>query len=537
LIYYKQIILHSRGGKMNRIILNLDSSLVFRSKELAAKIVENVFEYIDSNSTKSIERTVLRFFGIDGVNEEGVPLSNIVVNQLFESGIINLGASYWISNACVALKKSPQEVAELVAKEGFKLSSVSLQPIEEIKKYAGLSAGYAVQNMEKTRNYRNGLLENLKDPDKPYNYVIVATGNIYEDVIQAQAAARQGADIIAVIRSTAQSLLDYVPYGPTTEGFGGTYATQENFRIMRKALDEVSQEQNRYIRLVNYASGLCMPEIAMMAAWEGLDFLLNDSMYGILFRDINMKRTFIDQYFSRLICAFSNITINTGEDNYLTTSDAIEKAHSVTSSQLINEAFAKKAGMEEKLMGLGHAFEINPDIKNGLLYEIAHAALARELFPNATLKYMPPTKHITGNIFKGYAMNTMYNFVSVLTGQDIQLLGMLTEAIHTPFLQDRYLALLNSKYIFNNSKDIGKEFIFSDDGFIRKRANEVLNEAVIQLEHVESIGIMKAIAEGQFAEISRPVDGGKGLAGVFEKDDNYFNPILDSLTARLGLGE
>src|SRR2546430_7034315 len=45
--------------------------------------------------------------------------------------------------------------------------------------------------------------------------------------VQAQAAARQGADVIAVIRSTAQSLLDYVPFGPTTEGFGGTYATQD----------------------------------------------------------------------------------------------------------------------------------------------------------------------------------------------------------------------------------------------------------------------------------------------------------------------
>ena len=70
---------------------------------------------------------------------------------------------------------------------------------------------------------------------KPAIYVIVATGNIYEDVVQARSAAREGADAIAVIRSTAQSLLDYVPFGATTVGFGGTFATQENFRIMRKA--------------------------------------------------------------------------------------------------------------------------------------------------------------------------------------------------------------------------------------------------------------------------------------------------------------
>ena len=106
---------------------------------------------------------------------------------------------------------------------------------------------------------RNEYIERLGEGSRPYLYVIVATGNIYEYVVQAKAAARQGADIIAVIRTTAQSLLDYVPYGPTTEGFGGTYATQENFRIMRKALDEVGEEVGRYIRLCNYSSGMCMP--------------------------------------------------------------------------------------------------------------------------------------------------------------------------------------------------------------------------------------------------------------------------------------
>ena len=86
--------------------------------------------------------------------------------------------------------------------------------------------------------------------------------------MQAKAAAKQGADIIAVIRTTGQSLLDYVPYGATTEGFGGTYATQENFRLMRAALDEVGEQEHRYIRLCNYCSGLCMPEIAAMGALE-----------------------------------------------------------------------------------------------------------------------------------------------------------------------------------------------------------------------------------------------------------------------------
>jgi beta-lysine 5,6-aminomutase alpha subunit len=173
------------------------------------------------------------------------------------------------------------------------------------------------------RAERTAMVEELGNPPAPWLYVIVATGNIYEDIVQAQAAARQGADVIAVIRSTAQSLLDYVPYGPTTEGFGGTYATQANFKLMRAALDEVSREVGRYIRLTNYCSGLCMPEIAAMGALERLDMMLNDALYGIIFRDINMKRTLIDQLFSRRINAAAGIIINTGEDNYLTTADAL----------------------------------------------------------------------------------------------------------------------------------------------------------------------------------------------------------------------
>ena len=144
------------------------------------------------------------------------------------------------------------------------------------------------------------------------------------------------------------------------------------------------------MRLTNYASGLCMPEIATLAGLERLDMMLNDSMYGILFRDINPIRTFVDQRFSRQIHARAGIIINTGEDNYLTTADAVDAAHTVTVSQLLNEYFAKEAGLEDWQLGLGHAFEINPDIPDSFRLELAHAMLARALFPDAPLKWMPP---------------------------------------------------------------------------------------------------------------------------------------------------
>jgi beta-lysine 5,6-aminomutase alpha subunit len=298
---------------------------------------------------------------------------------------------------------------------------------------------------------------------------------------------------------------------------------------MRKGLDEVGEEIGRYICLTNYASGLCMSEIAAMGAMERLDLMLNDAMYGILFRDINPRRTILDQYFSRMINAFADIEIQTGEDNYLTTADAVEKAYTVTASQLINEQFAIMSGVRPEKMGIGHAYEIDPDLENAFLYEIAHAMLTKELFPNSPTKYMPPTKHITGNIFKAYLMNAMFNFVAQLTGQGVQLLGMLTEAVHTPHLQDRALAIENAEYIFKTMKDLNKEISISEDGFINKRANLVLDQAIDFLKNVAEQGLLNAMAKGEFADIKRTEDAGKGLDGVFKKADGYINPFMEKM--------
>jgi beta-lysine 5,6-aminomutase alpha subunit len=185
---------------------------------------------------------------------------------------------------------------------------------------------------------------------------------------------------------------------------------------MREALDAESKRLGRYVHLTNYSSGLCMPEIALMAAYERLDMLLNDAMYGILFRDINMQRTFCDQYFSRRICAFAGIIINTGEDNYITTADADEAAHTVIASQLINETFARLAGMKDELIGFGHSFGDRPAREDTLLREFAMAMMVRELFPAAP-SYMPPTKHKEGDIFFSHAYDVMADLVAITTRQ------------------------------------------------------------------------------------------------------------------------
>ena len=184
-------------------------------------------------------------------------------------------------------------------------------------------------------------------------------------------------------------------------------------------------------------------------------------------------------------------------------------------------------------MGLGHAFEVNPELENALLVEIAHAQLTRQLFPQAPVKFMPPTKHKSTDIFYSHALDSLFNLVSVLTDQSIHLAGMPTEAIHTPLMQDRYISLAAINYIFKTAKGLKDEITFSPNGFIEKRAKAVMAQAETFLKEIRKKGLIAMIGAGRFADIARKEDGGKGLSGVFEKGPDYSNPIMDRLESDL----
>ena len=522
-------------------LLELDPSVVRRARSLARKAGQPVVELARSHTTVSVERATLRLAGLTGADHENVPWVNHLVDAVRDSVGLEHGVCL---PAWDALQRGEAPDLLTLAQKAS-AGAVSFRiPEKGARTRAARSARSAVaggiRTIDRQRATRDKLIGKHGDPkQKPWIYLIVATGDIYEDIPQAQEAAREGADIIAVIRSTGQSLLVFVPEGATREGYAGTYATQENFRLMRAALDQSSKELGRYIRLTNYASGLCMPEIATLAGLERLDMMLNDSMYGILFRDINPIRTFVDQRFSRQIHARAGIIINTGEDNYLTTADAIEAAHTVTVSQLLNEYFAKEAGLADWQLGLGHAFEIDPNVKDSFRLELAHALLARQLFPQAPLKWMPPTKHMTGDIFRGYLLDGFFNLVGAMTGQGILLVGMMTEAVVTPWLSDRDLALQNVRYVMNAAGGLTEDFAPPSNGLIQTRARQVLSEAVDLLDEIvtDTSGrgsaypqpLLSAIADGTFGAMKRPPTKGKGLDGVVRKADDYDNPAVTLL--------
>jgi beta-lysine 5,6-aminomutase alpha subunit len=508
--------------------LDLDPGVIAECRQAASVIAAQVAEQIAGKTTVSVERTITRLLGVDGANELEAPLPNVLVDHVRNQGELGKGIAYWLGNALLAdAGATPQTIAQDVDRGDLDLTNLPRAADDAIGMRVMRECERRITQIAADMQERRELRDRLGESPPPLRYVLTATGNVYEDVVHGLAVAQAGGDIVAVIRSTAQSLLDYVPYGPTTEGYGGTFATQANFRIMREALDEWSAQHGRYVRLSSFCSGLCMPEIAAMGAIEGFDNMVNDALYGILYRDINPVRGLIDQRVSRMINGHFGVVINTGEDNYLRTADAVEAAPSVTASQFINRQLALDSGVPDAQIALGDAYEIDNPVPNSLLLEWAQAQLTRELFPDCPVKYMPPTRHMDGNLYRTHATDSLFNLVTIATGQGIQTIGVPTEGIFTPHVHDRVIGLENVNYVFNAARDLGEEIEFKAGGIIQTRAQEVLAGAHQLLERIAETGLFSALAEGVFGDVPRQIDEGRGTEGIVAVADGYLNPASE----------
>ena len=475
--------------------LNLDQGAVLLARELARRAGEPVTQLAQTHTTVSIERAVLRLGGLDGADPGGMPWVNRLIDAVRESAGLEHGVALPVWDALHAGGyRDLRTLAEAAAagKAGFRHPAGRAAATARELAARSISAG--VSALDRQRAQRARMTDDLADSPFPWVYLTVGAGDVDQAIAQAQAAARDGADVIAVIRSAGQALLDYVPgRRQPPDGAAGSYATRENFLLMRAALDQTSRELGRYVRLTSYASGLCMPEIATLAGLERLDMMLSDCMHGILVRDINPLRTFIDQRFSRAIAARAGIVVSPGEESFISPAPAAlparclpsrpgaasrrsrrsrprsrrrDAAPAVIASQLLNEYFGREAGLETWQLGFGHGLELNPAGPDSFLIELAQAQLVRELFPGAPLKYMPPTTRVTEDVLAGCLLDAFFNLAGLMTDQSILCVGLMPDGADLPFRADRELALANISYV-RAAAGLGLSFA---PGLVRRRA-------------------------------------------------------------------
>jgi beta-lysine 5,6-aminomutase alpha subunit len=132
-----------------------------------------------------------------------------------------------------------------------------------------------------------------------------------------------------------------------------------------------------------------------------------------------------------------------------------------------------------------------------------------------------------GNLFRTHACDTLFNLITVATGQGIQTAGVPTEGVFTPHMYDRVVGLECVDYVFNFARDIGAEIEFKPGGLIQTRASDVLRRAHELLGRIAEVGMFGAIEDGTFGDVRRSIDEGRGIDGIVLADERYFNPTLE----------
>ena len=190
--------------------------------------------------------------------------------------------------------------------------------------------------------------ENIDPQPAPVITTEIASGRFEDDIRRMRMAAHHGADHIMVIRTAGQSHFDGLIEG-TPQGMGGVPITRKQVRAQRKALDMIEDEVGRPINYHSYVSGVAGPDIAVMFAEEGVNGVHQDPQYNVIYRNINMIRSFVDACESKKLIAWAGMAQIDGAHNANATArEAWKVMPELMVQHGINAIFSARVGINKK---------------------------------------------------------------------------------------------------------------------------------------------------------------------------------------------
>ncbi|MCR4724216.1 MAG: cobalamin-dependent protein [Clostridia bacterium] len=366
----------------------------------------------------------------------------------------------------------------------------------------------------------------------------IASGRFEDDVRRMRMAAWHGADHLMVIRHMGQSHIDGLMEG-TPQGIGGIPVTRKQVRAQRKALDLIEDEVGRPINYHSYISGVAGPDIAVMFAEEGINGAHQDPQYNVLYRDVNMVRSFVDACESKKIMAWADMLQIDGAHNANATArDAWKVMPELIVQHAINSLFSERVGEKPENISLS---TVPPSATPApcMYMDLPYAVALREMCGRYKMRAQMNTKYIDSSAREATVTHVMNMFISKLTSADIQSTITPDEGRNVPW------------HIYNiEATDTAKQTLIGLDGLmqmvqlnndpngpLRKTVRDLKERALLFMEEIVEVGgYFKAVQEGFFVDsakyperngdgIARKIEAGVGVGKIFERDPDYMAPV------------
>jgi D-ornithine 4,5-aminomutase subunit beta len=364
----------------------------------------------------------------------------------------------------------------------------------------------------------------------------IASGRFEDDLRRMRMAAWHGADHLMVIRTTGQSHIDGLMEG-TPEGVGGVPITRKQLRASRKACDMIEEEVGRPINFHSYVSGVAGPEVAVLFAEEGVNGAHQDPQYNVLYRNINMYRSFVDAAEAKHVMTAGEIFQIDGAHN----ANATAKAGWLVMPELlvqhgINCAFSIASGMPKELIGLSTVPPNAPPAPK-LWYDLPYAVALRDIFSDFKMRAQQNTRYIESDIEEAIRTHTIDTLISMLTSADLQSTITPDEGRNVPWHYNNIRGVQTVKQTWSALDGIKELLGLKMDGPLGEMARDIKERAVAFLEEILEVGgYFAAVEQGFFVDsaqypersgdgIARDGQGGVAANSIVPRDPDYLAPV------------
>jgi len=364
----------------------------------------------------------------------------------------------------------------------------------------------------------------------------IASGRFEDDIRRMRMAAHHGADHIMVIRTAGQSHFEGLIEG-TPQGVGGVPISRKQVRAQRKALDMIEDEVGRPINYHSYVSGVAGPDIAVMFAEEGVNGVHQDPQYNVIYRNINMVRSFVDACEAKSLIAWAGQAQIDGAHNANATArDAWKVMPELLVQHAINSLFSHKAGVPKENICLSTVPPTAAPAPS-LFMDLPYAVALRKFFKGYRMRAQMHTKYIQSSTRDATVTHVLNLLISKLTSADIQSTITPDEGRNVPWHIYNVEALSTAKQALIGMDGLMDMVQLKDEGVLIEKAREIQERAVLFLEEMlESGGYFNAVEAGFFVDsgqyperngdgIARDINGGVGADTVYKREKSYFAPV------------
>ncbi len=364
----------------------------------------------------------------------------------------------------------------------------------------------------------------------------IASGRFEDDIRRMRMAAWHGADHIMVIRTAGQSHFDGLIEG-TPEGVGGVPITRKQLRATRKALDAIEEEVGRPINFHSYVSGVAGPEMAVLFAEEGVNGAHQDPQYNVLYRNINMHRSFVDAAEAKTIMASAGMLQIDGAHNAnATAKEAWKVMPELLVQHAINTAFSTAVGMPKALIALSTVPPTAPPAPK-LWLDLPYAVALRQLFPGYTIRAQQNTRYVEADTLEATVTHVLDTLISRLTSAHVQSTITPDEGRNVPWHYNNIAGVNTARQTLMGLDGLMELVALREEGPLRLQARELQERAVLFLEDILAMGgYFAAVEQGQFVDsgyfperhgdgITRDPRGGVAADSLVLREADYGAPV------------